>query len=93
MPQPPTTLQVTLSPEAFEFVQQKVASGEYASEGDLLNEGIEFLREIQDERAQWEQEVLIPSIARFDVDPSLAIPAEQVLRNLESRRHARAAAR
>ncbi len=37
------TLHIKLSPEALKFVQDKVASGEFASESDVLNESVEIL--------------------------------------------------
>ena len=89
MPQAPTTLQVTLSQEAFEFVQKKVASGEYASESELLNESLALLQDQKDELEHWLRTVGVPSFERIRLDPSLAIPIEEVERHLQEKRKLR----
>jgi Arc/MetJ-type ribon-helix-helix transcriptional regulator len=86
------TLQVTLSEEAFEFVQQKVASGEFASESDVLMSGIEVLRDRQEQIALWEREVVVAAYDRLKADPSSAIPLEEVERDLAQRRQLRSKA-
>lgn len=87
------TLHVKLSPEALKFVQDKVASGEFASESDVLNESVEILMDRSEEQARWEQEVLLPAHDRFLADPSSAIPFEEVERYLEACRRERSQAR
>ena len=82
-------LNITLSEEAAEFVRNRVSSGEYASESDVINEGLETLKAEVDERKRWEQEVVIPSYERFMANPSSAIPLEKVMQNLEAKRRER----
>jgi antitoxin ParD1/3/4 len=83
-------LQITLSDEtAIEFVRSKVQSGAYASETDVVQEGIEALRQLTEEREQREREILIPACERLMANPASAIPIEQVERNLAARRQQR----
>jgi Arc/MetJ-type ribon-helix-helix transcriptional regulator len=87
-------IHITLVDEdAIEFVRSKVRSGEYASEAEVVLEGIGTLRDDADEQARWEREVLIPAHDRLMADPSTAISLETLERNLEARRRARAKTR
>ena len=83
-------LNITLTDEVvIKFVRSKVASGAYASESDLVNQGLMALKEESEERERWEREVLLPAHDRLMANPSSAIPIEQVERNLEARRRQR----
>jgi putative addiction module CopG family antidote len=87
---PQSQIRVTLTNEAaIEFVRGKVQSGEFASESDVVHEGLMALKEESDERERWEHEVLVPAHDRLMANPSSAIPIEQVERNLEARRRQR----
>ena len=87
---PQSQIHFTLTDEtAIEFVRGKVRSGEYASESDVIQEGLKALKEESEERERWEREVLLPAHDRLMTDPSSAIPIEQVERNLEARRRQR----
>jgi putative addiction module CopG family antidote len=77
---------VTLSEESKEFVQAKVASGEFASESDAINQGIAALREREEALEAWLREVALPAYDRLKADPSRAIPLAQVKANLAARR-------
>ena len=84
---PKSQMQITLTDEtAIEFVRGKVRSGQYASESDVIHEGLKALKEESEERERWEREVLLPAHDRLMADPSSAIPIEQAERNLEARR-------
>jgi putative addiction module CopG family antidote len=87
---PQCQIHFTLTDEAaIEFIRGKVRSGEYASESDVIHEGLMALKQESEEREHWEREVLIPAHDRLMADPSSAIPIEQVERNLEARRRQR----
>ncbi len=87
---PRSQISLTITDEAaIEFVRGKVRSGEYASESDVIREGLKALKEESEERERWEREVLLPAHDRLMADPSSAIPIEQVERNLEARRRRR----
>jgi Arc/MetJ-type ribon-helix-helix transcriptional regulator len=83
-------IQFTLTDEAaIEFIRRKVRSGEYASETDVVNEGVMALKDESEERERWEREVVVPAYNRLMADPSSAIPIEEVERHLEERRRQR----
>jgi putative addiction module CopG family antidote len=87
---PQSQIHFTLTDEAaIEFIRGKVRSGEYASESDVIHEGLKALKEESEERERWEREVLLPAHDRLMANPSSAIPIEQVERNLEARRRQR----
>ncbi len=85
MPQT-ATLQITLSAEEVAFVKQRVASGEFSSESEVLSTGVQRLAEEAAHQARWEQDVLIPIIDRFQKNPDSSVPIEEVERDLEARR-------
>ena len=83
-------LNITLTDEVvIKFVRSKAASGAYASESDLVNQGLMALKEESEERERWEREVLLPAHGRLMASPSSAIPIEQVEQNLEAERRLR----
>ena len=85
------TVNVTLSPEALEFVQAKISNGEYSSESDVVLDGIEALRQEAQERERWEREVVGPTYDRMMANPDSAISSERVTDMLEEARQARRA--
>jgi Arc/MetJ-type ribon-helix-helix transcriptional regulator len=83
-------IHITLSDEAaVEFVRSKVSSGEYASEADVIQEGLDALKDQAEERDRWEREVLMPAHNRLTANPSSAISLEEVEKNLEAKRRQR----
>ena len=76
------------------MVREKVASGEYATVGEVFEDGLAAL--IEDQAAltsgpawdKWVKEELLPSIAAYRADPSILIPIEEVRARLAAR-HAR----
>jgi antitoxin ParD1/3/4 len=82
-------LQITLTEEDLQFVRSKIATGEYASESEVLTDSLQMLRDEEADRERWEREVLLPIHDRLMANPSSAIPLEQVEKNLEARRRQR----
>ena len=83
-------IHVVLEDEAvIAFVREKVRSGEYASESEVVREALETLRLDAEELERWESEVVGPAYDRAVADPSSLISAEQLERNLETRRRQR----
>ncbi len=76
---------VTLSGETMDFVRRKVSDGEFADENELVNAGIEAMREHEADLEYWLQNVGGPIYDRMKADPSRGIPAEEVLRRIEER--------
>jgi Arc/MetJ-type ribon-helix-helix transcriptional regulator len=88
MPQA-STLQVKLSVKSVEYLKKKVASGEFASESDALDDMVAARRDEDAELERWEREVVVPAHDRLMADPSSAISIEEVERHLEERRRQR----
>jgi Arc/MetJ-type ribon-helix-helix transcriptional regulator len=59
MPQA-STLQVKLSVKSVEYLKKKVASGEFASESDALDDMVAARRDEDAELEQWLKEVGVP---------------------------------
>ncbi len=79
---------VTLSEDLMEFVRTKVSSGAFADENDLVNAGIEVMRERDADIEYWLHNVGGPIYDRMKADPSRGIASEEVLRRIEERAYA-----
>ncbi|MGD0798702.1 MAG: hypothetical protein ABR910_13360 [Acidobacteriaceae bacterium] len=75
-----------------EFVRGKVLSGDYASEAEMVLEGLEKLRAEAEEQTRWEREVLVPAHERMMANPDSAISLEAVRQGLEAKRRERVSA-
>jgi antitoxin ParD1/3/4 len=73
-----------------EFVRGKVKSGEYASEADVVREGVAALQDKDAEFERWLREVAGPRYDSYHANPSSGIPIDQVEEHLEERRRRRA---
>lgn len=71
-------LSITLPKEMADRVKDKVRSGEYASESEVLRDGLRALlardRAVQD----WLQQQVGPAYDALKADPTRAVSAEQV---------------
>jgi antitoxin ParD1/3/4 len=72
------TLQVTVSEETLDFVKKKLQTGDYSSEGEVIDEIVTSARENEAELEQWLREVAVPAYKNHLADPSTGIPLEQV---------------
>ena len=81
-------LTVTLPIEAIEFVRSKVASGEYASESDVLAESLHTLQTHQTSEpfASWLLDEVVPAYDAMKADPSRGLPASRIYAALEEER-------
>lgn len=84
-----TSLSITLPDEMARMVKEKVASGEYASESDVIREGLRSLqtRDAPDDR--WLIAEIAPAYEAYRKDPARARPAEEVFAGVEARYDAR----
>jgi putative addiction module CopG family antidote len=74
------TMTVKLSPEAREFIRSRVESGEYASEDDVLNQGVSALRRAEaEERDRFIREEVLPSIEEHRLNPSSSITFDELM--------------
>ncbi len=79
-----TSLKVTLPAELARMVEEKVASGAYESESEVIREG---LRALQAQEVAIEQWLRTEGVARFEAyrrDPRGAQPAAEVFARLRA---------
>ena len=79
------SLSITLPTELAEMVKAKVASGEYASESEVIHEG---LRSLLDEDATldgWQVEEVRKTLEKVRAHPERLLSIEEVDRRLDAR--------
>ena len=82
-------LSVTLPIKMADLVHEKVASGEYASESEVVREGLRALQERDAAVERWLRNEVVPTLQAFEADPSKGIPIAEVFDGMEARRRAR----
>jgi putative addiction module CopG family antidote len=73
---------VTHAAELAEMVKDKVASGAYASESDVVSAGLRALE--REENGAADEDWLRRSVAESLADPRLSVPADEVSGRLEA---------
>jgi putative addiction module CopG family antidote len=81
---------ITLSNDLAEVVRAKVASGEYATESEVIRDGLRAMQARDRIVEQWLQSQAVPSYDAVKADPSCAVPIKKVRANLV-KAHRRAA--
>lgn len=76
----------SLSEEQSQFIDDLVAKGGYASASEVVRAGVRALQERDEAVERWLREKVAPTYDAMKADPSRAIPAEEVFRQL--REHA-----
>jgi len=71
-------LSITLPVEMAEAVKAKVESGAYASESEVIREGLRALMERDRAVETWLREAVAPAYDALRADPSRGISSEQV---------------
>ena len=71
-------LSITLPPDLAQMVKDKVASGEYASESEVIRDGLRALIARDRTVESWLNNQVGPAYDALKVDPSRAITADQV---------------
>ena len=69
-----------------EFVRTKVASGDYASDSEVLRDALRVLRERDRAVEAWLRNEVIPAAQALRDDPSRALSADQVRAELKKSR-------
>ena len=85
------TFQITLPHDIAKIVRDKVASGAYESESDVIRDGLRALQARDAIVEQWLREEVVPTFDRVTSGEEKLIPADDVFSALESRYHARKA--
>ena len=73
---------ITLPNEMAEIVKNKVASGEYASESEVLREGMRALMARDKAIDSWLLQTVVPAYDALKEDPSRALTLDQVRKRL-----------
>ena len=77
---------ITLPDDIAELVRAKVASGEYASESDMIQDGIESLFSKDASLESWLRETVAPSYDRLRMQPERAVSVDHVRSRIEAMR-------
>jgi Arc/MetJ-type ribon-helix-helix transcriptional regulator len=78
-------ISVTLSDDLVKMIDAKVASGEYASENEVVVEGLIGLKARDIALERWLREEAAASYDEYKADPSIAISADEVSARLDAR--------
>jgi antitoxin ParD1/3/4 len=79
-------LSITLTDEMAADVQAKVASGEYASESEVIRDGLRALKARDRAVETWLREEAAPAYRALKADPASGIPLADVRAGLADRR-------
>ena len=82
-------LSITLPNEMAELVRAKVARGEYATESEVIRDGLRTLLARDRAVEDWLRETVAPAYDALQADPSRAVPASHV-RSALSNAHTKA---
>ena len=85
-------LSITLPNEMAQLVRAKVAAGEYASESEVIRDGLRTLLARDRAVESWLREQVVPAYDALKADPSRAVSIEEVRASLAAE-HEKAAAR
>lgn len=77
-------LSITLPVEMAQMVKDKVSSGEYASESEVIRAGLRALTAQNTAIDRWLRQEVLPTIDALEVEPARAIPVEETRRRLQS---------
>ena len=77
---------ITLPHKIAEMVRAKVESGEYASESEVIRDGLRALQLHERALEDWLREQVAPAYDTMKTDPSRAVQAEKVRASLAAAR-------
>jgi len=78
-------LSITLPVEMAALVKNKVASGAYASESEVIREGLRALQERDEVVERWLREDVVPAYDRHKAEPEKAAPLDQSIVRIRAR--------
>jgi antitoxin ParD1/3/4 len=78
-------LSVTLPNEMADMVRSKVASGEYASESEVIRDGLRALQARDRAVEHWLREQAVPAYDAMKADPSRAVSVRNVRATLAAK--------
>jgi antitoxin ParD1/3/4 len=77
-------LTITLPHDMIEMVKAKVSSGEYATESEVIRDGLRTLLMRDAAVEKWLREEVVKSYDECETDATLQVPADQVLARIRS---------
>jgi antitoxin ParD1/3/4 len=77
-------LSITLPHDMIEMVKAKVSSGEYATESEVIRDGLRILQARDAALEKWLHEEVVKSYDECKADESLGIPAEDIVARVRS---------
>ena len=83
------SLTVTLPDDFVEEIEARVANGDYASESDLVRDGVESILADDPSLDGWLRDVVVPRCRERATDPGVLIPAEEIVDRIQRRFAAR----
>jgi antitoxin ParD1/3/4 len=82
-------LSITLPHDMAAMVKAKVASGEYATESEVIRDGLRALQARDAAVEKWLRDEVAKSYDEYAADPSIGIPADEVMARLRASYRAR----
>ena len=79
-------MDVILPADIAQMVKEKVASGEYESESEVILEGLRALQARESQIEYWLRTEVAAAYDEYKTDPSRAAPAEEVFARIRARR-------
>ncbi len=77
-------LTITLPHEMMEMVKAKVSSGEYATESDVIRDGLRTLQARDAALEKWLQQEVVKSCEECEADATLGVTTEQIVTRIRS---------
>lgn len=77
---------ITLPRDVAEEIEAKVRSGAYASVSEVVGDGVRALMDRDAGIERWLRDEVLPGHAEYLADPSSAVPVEDVLPRIKSRK-------
>ena len=82
-------MSITLPHDMAAMVKAKVASGEYATESEVIRDGLRALQARDAAVEKWLRDEVTKSYDEYAADPSIGIPADKVMARLRASYRAR----
>ena len=82
-------MSITLPHGMVRMIKTRVASGDYASESEVVREGLRTLRARDAAMERWLRDQVAESYDEFKADPSISIPAGKIMTRLRGRQSRR----
>ncbi|MBX5087873.1 type II toxin-antitoxin system ParD family antitoxin [Rhizobium lentis] len=78
-------MSITLPIEMAKRVKQRVSNGDYASESEVIREGLRALQERENAVEHWLRTEVAATYDAYKADPSKAKPLDEVWKRLDAR--------